>query len=258
MIDESKQEILVAYLLDQLDAATAEKVRAELRADLELREFVRQTEDAFASLAYTVPPIDAPSAIPHRILEQERRDAEQRGSARRSKVIWLIASGALAAILAFACIVLSLELTRLRRKVQREGRELLVLRQENQRIQGEMSVLQQKNLLAELKIATLKAQVAAFEASTVVVVWDPSQERGVLQLDKLPPATPGKDYQLWVIDPKISQPVSAGVVRVPNNGLIRATFQPQRPVASVSAFAISVEKAGGVPEPEGQIIFVGM
>ena len=258
MIDESKQELLVAYILDELAPATAEKLRAEIVSDLEVRDFVRQTEDAFASLAHTVPSIEAPSAIPHRILEQERHDTQQTRTIRRSKIIWLAVSSALAAVLAIACIVLSLELHRLRTKVAQVSREMFLLRQENRRITGEIEVLQQKNRLAELKIATLKAQVVAFEASTVVVVWDPNQERGLLQLDRLPPPTPGKDYQLWVIDPKIAQPVSAGVISVPNNGLIRATFQPRRPVGSVSAFAISVERSGGVPEPEGQIIFAGM
>lgn len=257
MIDESKQELLVAYVLDELDPTTAERVREEIVTDLELRDFVRQTEDAFASLAHTVPSIEAPSAVPHRILEQERCVTRQNRSGHRSKIVWLTIPSVLAAVLAIACIVLSLELRRLRIKVAQVGREVVVLRQENRRITGEIEVLQQKNRLAELKIATLKAQVAAFEASSVVVVWDPNQEMGVLQLDKLPPPAPGKDYQLWVIDPKISQPVSAGVIRVPDSGLIRATFQPRRPVQSVSAFAISVERAGGVPEPQGQIIFAG-
>jgi len=258
MIDESKQELLVAYVLDELDPTTAERVRAEIVNVQEIRDFVRQTEDAFASLAHTVPSIEAPAAIPHRILEQERRDIQQARPGHRSKIVWLTISWALAAVLAIACIVLSLELRRLRIKVSQVGREVVVLRQENRRITDQIEVLQQKNRLAELKIATLKAQVAAFEASSVVVVWDPNQERGVLQLDKLPPPAPGKDYQLWIIDPKISQPVSAGVISVPDSGLIRATFQPRRPVQSVSAFAISVERAGGVPEPQGQIIFAGM
>jgi anti-sigma-K factor RskA len=258
MIDESKQELLVAYLLNELDPTTTEKVRVEMASDLELREFVRQTEHTYASLAHSLPAIEAPSAIPHRILERERLNTQQSPTTQGSKIIWLTVSWALAAAFAIACIVLSLELHRLRRKIEQAEREVVALKQENRRIAGDLKVLQQKNQLAELKIATLKAQVAAFEASTAVVVWDPNRRRGVLQLNKLPPPAPGKDYQLWVIDPKISQPVSAGVVRVPNNGLIRATFQPGRPVESASAFAISVEKAGGVPEPQGQIIFAGM
>ncbi len=112
-------------------------------------------------------------------------------------------------------------------------------------------------MLAEVKIATLKAQIAAYETATAVVVWDKNQKNGVLQLEKFPPPAPGKDYQLWVIDPKIPQPVSAGILSVPNDGLIRTSFHPAAPIESAGAFAISVEKAGGAPKPEGQIILVG-
>ena len=103
----------------------------------------------------------------------------------------------------------------------------------------------------------MKAQVAAYETASAVVVWDKDQKNGVLQLDKLPPPASGKDYQLWVIDPKIPQPVSAGVLAVPNDGLIRTSFHPAAPIESAAAFAISIEKTGGAPKPEGQIILVG-
>ena len=61
MIDELKQDLLVQYLLNELDSSTAEKIRAELEADAELREFVREMEDAFASMAYAAPPMDPPA-----------------------------------------------------------------------------------------------------------------------------------------------------------------------------------------------------
>jgi anti-sigma-K factor RskA len=103
----------------------------------------------------------------------------------------------------------------------------------------------------------LKTQIAAYKGATAVVVWDKDKKDGVLQLDKLPPPAPGKDYQLWVIDPKKTQPVSAGILSVPKEGFIRTSFHPAAPVESAAAFAISVEKAGGAPKPEGQIILVG-
>ena len=108
-----------------------------------------------------------------------------------------------------------------------------------------------------IKIATLKAQIAAYKRATAVVVWDKEQKNGVLQLEKLPPPGQGKDYQLWVIDPKNPQPVSAGILSVPTDGLIRTSFHPAAPIESADAFAISVEKKGGSAKPEGQIIFVG-
>jgi anti-sigma-K factor RskA len=257
MIDEPKQDLLVQYLLNELDSSTAEKIRLELEADVELRDFVRQTEDAFASLAFAAPPMAPPVGLPQRILRSERGRSTVSSPALRPKIIWLAIPWALAACLAIACLLLGLERARLQNRTEQAGQELLAVQQKGARLEEELGILRSKNVLAEVQIATLKAQVTAYETASAVVVWDKDQKSGVLQLDKLPPPASGKDYQLWVIDPKIAQPVSAGVLAVPNNGLIRTSFHPTAPIESAAAFAISIEKAGGAPKPEGQIILVG-
>jgi anti-sigma-K factor RskA len=257
MIDEPKQDLLVQYLLNEVDSSTAEQIRAELEADAELRDFLRETEDAFASIAHAAPPMAPPVGLAERILQLERNVSSISSTPPRSKIIWLVLPWAVAACLAIACVVLGLERTRLEKKNIQVGQELLALQQKVAGVEDALATLQKKNLLAELTIATLKAQVASYETASAVVVWDKDQKNGVLQLDKLPPPAPGKDYQLWVIDPKIEQPVSAGILAVPNNGLIRASFHPASPIESAAAFAISVEKAGGASKPEGQIILVG-
>ena len=257
MMDEPKQELLVGYLLNELDAKDAERVRAEIETDPEVRDFVRESEEAFASIARALRPIPAPAGLPQRIVESERAATHGRSAAPRSKIVWLAIPWALAACLAVACAILSLERATQHKQIAQAGRDLLVLKQENARVESDLATLQKRNALAEVKIMMLKAQVAAFESATAVVVWDKDQKNGVLQLDKLPPPGPGKDYQLWVIDPKNPQPVSAGVLTVLNNGPIRTRFWPRSPIESASAFAISLEKAGGAPEPEGQIIMVG-
>jgi anti-sigma-K factor RskA len=256
MIDELKQDLLVQYLLNEVDSSTAEKIRAELESDAELREYVWQMEDAFASMAYAAPPMEPPAGLPQRILQIERNNSRGPVPRPRSQIVRLV-PWALAACLAIGCIVLAMERTRLQEKTEQINRELVTLQQTNARIGEELATLQKRNVLAEIKIATLKSQVAAYAAATAVVVWDKDHNRGVLQLDKLPPPAPGKDYQLWVIDPKITQPVSAGVLSVPNDGLIRTSFDTVTPVQSAAAFAISVEKAGGSPKPEGLVILVG-
>jgi anti-sigma-K factor RskA len=257
MIDEFKQDLLVQYLLNEVDSPTAEQIRAELESDAELREFVRETEEAFASIAHAAPPMAAPVGLSERILQLERNVSSTPSAPPRSKIIWLVLPWAVAACLTIGCLVLSLERTRLEKKNIQVRQELLALQQKQAQVEEALASLQKKNLLAEVTIATLKAQVASYETASAVVVWDKDQKNGVLQLDKLPPAGPGKDYQLWVIDPKIAQPVSAGILAVPNNGLIRASFHPASPIQSAAAFAISVEKAGGSSKPEGQIILVG-
>ena len=278
MIDEPKQDLLVQYVLGELDSATADKVRAELARDVELRDLARDLEEAFASLAYTASPMAAPAQLPQQILRTERRVRRGTLPARASKIIWLAMPWALAACFAIACAVLSLEQARIKKdlitlqekeitlqekvaeasKAEAEAsKALAALQQKIAQSEKELAALKEKNVLSELKIAILKTQIAAYKGATAVVVWDKDQKKGVLQLDKLPPPAPGKDYQLWVIDPKSPQPVSAGILSVPKEGLIRTSFHPAAPVQSAAAFAISVEKAGGAPKPEGQIILAG-
>jgi anti-sigma-K factor RskA len=256
MIDELKQDLLVQYLLNEVDSSTAEEIRAQLEVDVELREFVWQMEDAFASMACAAPPMEPPAGLSQRILRLERNNSRS-SPAPRSKIAWLVIPWALAACLTIACVVLALDRAQVQKKTEQAGQELLTLQQTNARVAEELGILQKRNVLAEIKIATLRAQVAAYATATAVVVWDKDQKHGVLQLDKLPPPAPGKDYQLWVIDPKIPQPVSAGVLKVANDGLIRTSFRTVTPVETASAFAISVEKTGGSPKPEGQVILVG-
>jgi anti-sigma-K factor RskA len=261
MIDESKQDLLVQYLLNEVDFSTAEKIRTEIEADAELREFVRETEDALASMALAAPAMEPPAGLSQRILQLERNvlpfsSAGSRPQGR-PRIVWLVLPWALAACFAIACASLQLAVTRLQKNNEQVSQELLAATGKNVQIQEQLALLEKKNVFAELQIATLKAQVANYGTASAVVVWDKEQKSGVLQVEKLPPPAKGKDYQLWVIDPKISQPVSAGILAVPNDGLIRTSFHTATPIQSAAAFAISVEKAGGAPKPEGQIILVG-
>jgi anti-sigma-K factor RskA len=278
MIDESKQDLLLQYLLGELDSATADKVSAEIAIDVELRDFAHDMEEALASLAYTATPMAPPPELPQRVLRMERRAGEDSRPAPHPKMIWLAIPWALAACLAIACAVLGVEwvstqksLISLREQAGETSRELGLLKEKNAQSESklaqaqealaqsekELATLRERNVLAELKITTLKAQLAAYKGATAVVVWDKDKGSGVLQLDKLSPPGPGKDYQLWVIDPKKPQPVSAGVFSVPNEGVVRTSFHPVVPVESADGFAISIEKAGGAPKPQGQIVLVG-
>jgi anti-sigma-K factor RskA len=325
MIDEQTQDLVLQYLLGELNPSQTETVRSRISADPELKNFAAEMEETIGSLAYSAEPMAAPADIPQRILRAEGRMARPIPEEPKSKIAAFgFIPWTLAACLAIACAVLALDRERIRGGLAKElaalretnaqtnkaltqlqekssaseseiasfreksselekqlaglqqknaqaqtdlaalkqkaddaERALAVLRQKDADSQKELASLKQKDFLAQIKIATLKAQVAAFQQTNAVVVWDADQRSGVLQLDKLPPPARGKDYQLWVIDPKNPQPVSAGLLSVPNNGLIRTSFHPTGPVETAAAFAISIEKRGGSMKPEGQIILVG-
>jgi anti-sigma-K factor RskA len=325
MIDEQTQDLVLQYLLGQLEPTAVAQIRAQIESNAELKKFASEMEEILGSIAYAVTPIAAPPDIPQRILRAEGRSTQAAPEAPKSKVLgFYFLPWALAACLAIACIVLGLDRQRVKNRLSKELAELrqtneqtgaalaelqkrsaasekeiaslrvrsadlekqltalqrrdaeaqteiaalkqkaakaeqsvAVLTQKDADSQKELTLLRQKNLLADVKIATLKAQIAKFQQANAVVVWDTNQRTGVLQLEKLPPPAPGKDYQLWVIDASNPLPVSAGVLSVPSVGLIRTSFHPAQPVQSAAAFAISIEKSGGSMKPEGQIILIG-
>ena len=53
------------------------------------------------------------------------------------------------------CVVLGLERTRLQKRIDQIGQELLALQQKNSRVEEELGMLKKKNVLAEVTIATL-------------------------------------------------------------------------------------------------------
>ena len=106
---------------------------------------------------------------------------------------------------------------------------------------------------ADVRLADLAPQGDHGKAK-VMVAWDPQRCCGVVSLDDMPPAPPGHDYQLWVLDPSKAAPVSAGVVArgARSQHFVAAQVRmPGRP-----GFALSMEPAGGRPTPTaGAILF---
>jgi len=124
-------------------------------------------------------------------------------------------------------------------------------------LRDEALALRTRDPFSKMKIATLTAQDDAYAKAAVIVVWDAEKQRGVVKLTNVPRAAAGKDYQLWVIDPKYPQPVSAGVLPASDDGLARLAFAPEHSIRSADKFAISIERAGGVSAPGGPIILLG-
>jgi anti-sigma-K factor RskA len=87
------------------------------------------------------------------------------------------------------------------------------------------------------------------------VLWSPDKREAVFYAYDLPAPPAGKDYQLWVFES--GTPRSEGVFPVDASG--RATHVlPEVPSPDVvGAFAVTLEPAGGVPQPTGDIFLHG-
>ncbi len=112
--------------------------------------------------------------------------------------------------------------------------------------------------LANFKITTLASMLKNSPQALAVAVWNPATQQGVLQVDKLPALAADKDYQLWVVDPQYPAPVDGGVFTVDaKTGAAHVAFTAKQPVRAINAFAVTLERKGGVPKAEGPFVLLG-
>jgi anti-sigma-K factor RskA len=230
MIDETKQQTAIDYVFGELSPADTTAFEKELVSDQELREFTRELREGVASLALEESPVRPDAGLFSRIVAKTTK-----GQPRRSKIASIL-PWALAACLALAALIAGLDDYRNKQKV---------------------AELNRRDVIAHLQIASLRAQINAYANSSAIVVWNASRQRGVIRLQDLPKPEAGRDYQLWIIDPAKKAPVSAGVVPAEKLNAGEVEFSPVSPITSAAKFALSIEKTGGSPEPQGQIILVG-
>jgi anti-sigma-K factor RskA len=117
--------------------------------------------------------------------------------------------------------------------------------------------LRRSENLARLKVSALASLAGNTKEALAIAVWDPDQQAGLLTFDKLPVIAEEQDYQIWVVDPAYPNPVNGGVFKPDAAGHAVLAFRPDQPVRQAAAFAISLEKKGGVPKAEGPIVLLG-
>ena len=109
--------------------------------------------------------------------------------------------------------------------------------------------LEQSNALISLRLVALDAKDPAYAAARVFVAWDANQHRGSIALQDFPLTPAGHDYQLWVLDPNASSPLSAGVITGAR------VFEVDSCSMARPGFALSLEASGGSTSLTGPILF---
>jgi anti-sigma-K factor RskA len=99
------------------------------------------------------------------------------------------------------------------------------------------------------------AGLAPAPAARARMMWH-EKAGGVFVATGLPAAPAGKAYQLWAIAGS-NAPVSAGVFTVDASGAGSLAVRPLPGVTTVSAFAVTLEPAGGLPTPSGEMYLLG-
>jgi anti-sigma-K factor RskA len=281
MIDENLEELAALHAFDLLEGEDRERFVAELAGNPELRRLVADLRLSATALAHAAPDAEPPAELKARVLASASalkprtpatHDFSPAGNLIpfRSWIPWL-AAACIAAVAAWSesryaqaesensalreqkrVAQLALEQTSAklddaRKLLTESGREIAELNAD----------LKAEGDLAHFKIATLASMLGNSPAALAVAVWDPTREEGVLAVSKLPALASEKDYQLWVIDKQYPSPVSGGVFVVdPATGQAHIVFRADKPVHSIAKFAVSLERKGGAPSPQGPIVLL--
>jgi anti-sigma-K factor RskA len=207
-------------------------------------------------LAGSLPQVTPPPALKQKILAQitAQEKVVPRTERSESWAIWL--PWALAACLAIVCAISLSQQRTLSQKNGEQAKQLADLNQmvdslhnETQDLKQAVATLEETNRLATVRIAMLNSMLADSPKAVAVSLWDNQQQRGVFVVQNLKPLPVGRDYQLWVIDPKYPTPVSAGVFQVDAQGNMRLQFKTDKLIESADKFAVTQEPKGGLPTP---------
>lgn len=274
MITERQEELASLHALGLLEGAERAGFEKEIAGNAELQAYVTSLIEASAALARAPQQIDPPAALKARILAAATDAAPT--NPVENKVIsfpfsrWL----PLAAAAGFALAAIWLGSKNL--KLHQENISLRTEREMAQiAYESAQTQLKERTLVAEtlindlshqlgaqrdltrLKITALAALAGNTPEARAIAVWDPGLETGLLTVEKLPVIADNQDYQIWVVDPAYPNPVDGGVFKPGADGKAVLTFKGNQPIKAAAAFAISLEKKGGVPKAEGPIVLLG-
>jgi anti-sigma-K factor RskA len=274
MIDDRQEELASLHALGLLEGAELDQFLVELARSPELRRRVAELRVAASAMAHVAPEAEPPASLKARILASAGRrisvEAPDKVVPFPPWIPWAVA----------ACLAAAVAWTARRYAAERDANAALIGQEriaqqaleetrgqldEARRLVTESShqvaelttKLKDEGDLAHFKIATLASMLGNTPAAVAVAVWDPARAQGVLSVSKLPALATEKDYQLWVIDKQYPSPVSAGVFVVdPISGEAHIVFKADKPVGSIAKFAVSLERKGGSPTPEGPIVLI--
>ncbi|GAA4387783.1 anti-sigma factor [Hymenobacter koreensis] len=131
---------------------------------------------------------------------------------------------------------------------------LLAVQNDQARVASTMQVMEKRLGARNQELAVLRNEqfapvvlkgVAAAPGARARVLYNPSTQAVYLDVNNLPAAPAGKQYQLWALDK--GKPVDAGMLATETAA--GDSLQQMKNIASAQAFAITLEDAGGRPTP---------
>lgn len=239
-VDEHVLDMLPGYALDCLDEDEAILVSEHLARCAGCRAELRAYQATVDRLALGVVEATPPAALQARLLD--RIQMGEPDDPARPELSWWQSLGMFMRRTTPAWGAASLIL-------------ILVLALANLWLWQRINTLE-ADLLPEDSLRTITLTGTEFvPTATGLIVISLDGFHGTLVVDQLPELDEAHQYQLWLIED--GQRENGGVFSVSQEGYGSVWLDSPRPLASYSAFGVTIEPAGGSPGPTGQKVLGG-
>jgi anti-sigma-K factor RskA len=258
----NREEDFDLYAVGALEGDERVAIESHVASCADCARRLAEAQGRISMLALAAPPVAPSTAVRQRLMQQVRADAGHRAAALppRAPKERERAEGFFSrwwnALLIPAGAVLALATIFLWSQNRQLDRQLAALRAAAQQ--------QEKQLAEAREVADL---IESSDTINVPLAQQPGQpsgsarvmynaKSGMLLYDgQIAPPPAAKSYQLWLV-PIDGKPISAGVFNpVSGRADHLVTKLPQGVVPK--AFAVTLEPAGGVPQPTGPMVLVG-
>jgi hypothetical protein len=284
------RDILALAALDAADGAELRDLEAHLASCAECRAELRELRGAAGALALAVAPIAPSPELRTRLLaslkstpqesarvestrthagratnratnvvslEEARRAPRRAFVSRRAFNLTAIAASLLIVSLAAVSAVLWRRNAALNSVVASLSNALERARGELGQTRGELaSARREREILVSPEMHTAElAGTKMAESARARLTYDERTGEAMFTAAKLPPAPEGKAYQLWFIADGRPLPGSAFTTDAQGRAEMHERIPPEGLRAQV--FAVTLEPAGGLPAPSGEIYLKG-
>lgn len=250
----ANSEDLDLYALGALDGEEKQTLEVHLSACPSCQRELTAAHQRTSLLGLAAQPI-APrpqvrSALMDKVHAERRSSTTQTGPSNTVKIRWGLrfsfGFGLAAAVLAFATFELA--------KVDfQRGKEIKQLEAQVLQDSTAMHVMGDVTGAPDSANITLLQQPGG-PPGQAHVMYNARMGMGVYS-GQLAPAPAGKSYQLWLV-PATGSPISAGLVSANQQSGAVVMHMPAGMVAK--AFAVTLEPQGGMPQPTGPKVLVGL
>ena len=263
---EEHLDLCAAYALGDLDPVERLRLEEHLSQGCATCEAaLADFSDATVLLAASVPAAQPSAALRGKVLalvaaepteptkatDGQRKIVELRPRRPTARGNW--AWGAIAAALALTSVLLFRETSRLHDQLEASRRELAVVGRQL----AEEERLNQVLSAPGARVAVLEITPAGEEALRARATYDPATRNAVVVLENFR-APAGHDYELWAI--RGATPASLGVIHPDARGNAIIHLADVGDPSTLNAFAVSLEPAGGSPNPaapSGPVVMLG-